>query len=70
MQMGKVELSRDARFLYSILMQHGRASSGYSAFPSYSRICLLMSVSEPTARKAMNELRGAGLVMQERRGVD
>jgi DNA primase catalytic subunit len=27
-----------------------------------------MSVSEPTARKAMNELRGAGLVMQEKRG--
>jgi DNA-binding transcriptional ArsR family regulator len=27
-----------------------------------------MDVSEPTARKAMNELRGAGLVMQERRG--
>lgn len=61
-------LSKNARFLYSILMQHGRASSGYSVFPSYARLCLLMSVSEPTARKAMLELRTAGLVVQKRRG--
>ncbi len=61
-------LSKNARFLYSILMQHGRASSNYSVFPSYARICLLMGVSEPTARRAMNELRLAGLVMQDRRG--
>jgi len=62
------DLSRDARFLYSILMQHGRAASGYAVFPSYARLCLLMSVSEPTARKAITELRHAGLVLQERRG--
>lgn len=61
-------LSKNARFLYSVLMQHGRASSGFTVYPSYARICHIMDVSEPTARRAMNELRFAGLVAQERRG--
>ncbi len=61
-------LSRDARFLYIVLLEHARARTGYRVRVGYARLCLLMDAGEDLVRRAMAALVDAGLVEQERRG--
>ena len=61
-------LSRDARFLYIVLLEHARARTGYRVRVGYARLCLLMDAGEDLVRRAMAALVDAGLVAQERRG--
>jgi len=61
-------LSRDARFLYTLLLQHARPRTGYVVRVGYARLCALMDASEDRVRQVMRELLEAGLVAQTRRG--
>jgi len=61
-------LSRDARFLYTLLLQHARARTGYVVRVGYARLCDLMDAGEDLVRRAMAALAAAGLVEQTRRG--
>jgi len=61
-------LSRDARFLYTLLLQHARPRTGYIVRVGYARLCALMDAGEDLVRSVMRELLGAGFVEQTRRG--
>jgi len=61
-------LSRDARFLYTLLLQHARPRTGYVVRVGYARLCTLMDAGEDLVRRVMHELVAAGLVEQTRRG--
>ena len=61
-------LSRDARFLYTLLLQHARPRTGYVVRVGYARLCTLMDAGEDLVRRTMHELVAAGLVAQTRRG--
>jgi len=61
-------LSRDARFLYTLLLQHARPRTGYVVRVGYARLCALMDAGEDRVRHVMRELLEAGLVAQTRRG--
>ena len=61
-------LSRDARFLYTVLLQHARPRTGYVVRVGYVRLCALMDASEDLVRRTMRELVAAGLVEKIRRG--
>jgi len=61
-------LSRDARFLYTLLLQHARPRTGYVVRVGYARLCTLMDAGEDLVRRTMHELVAAGLVEQTRRG--
>jgi len=61
-------LSRDARFLYTLLLQHARPRTGYVVRVGYARLCALMDAGEDLVRQVMRELVAAGLVEQTRRG--
>ncbi len=61
-------LSRDARFLYTLLLQHARPRTGYVVRVGYARLCALMDAGEDLVRKVMHELFEAGFVAQTRRG--
>ena len=61
-------LSRDARFLYTLLLQHARPRTGYIVRVGYTRLCALMDAGEDRVRHVMRELLDAGLVAQTRRG--
>ncbi len=61
-------LSRDARFLYTLLLQHARPRTGYVVRVGYARLCALMDAGEDRVRHVMRELVAAGLVAQTRRG--
>lgn len=61
-------LSRDARFLYTLLLQHARPRTGYVVRVGYARLCTLMDAGEDLVRRVMRELVAAGLVEQTRRG--
>ncbi len=61
-------LSRDARFLYTLLLQHARPRTGYVVRVGYARLCALMDAGEDLVRRVMHELVAAGLVEQTRRG--
>ncbi len=61
-------LSRDARFLYTLLLQHARPRTGYVVRVGYARLCALMDASEDLVRRTMRELVAAGIVEQTRRG--
>jgi len=61
-------LSRDARFLYTLLLQHARPRTGYVVRVGYARLCALMDAGEDLVRRTMHELVAAGLVEQTRRG--
>jgi len=61
-------LSRDARFLYTLLLQHARPRTGYVVRVGYARLCALMDAGEDFVRRTMHELVAAGLVEQTRRG--
>ncbi len=61
-------LSRDARFLYSLLLQHARPRTGYVVRVGYARLCALMDAGEDLVRRTMHELLEAGCVAQTRRG--
>jgi len=61
-------LSRDARFLYSLLLQHARPRTGYVVRVGYARLCALMDAGEDLVRRTMHELVAAGRVEQTRRG--
>ncbi len=61
-------LSRDARFLYTLLLQHARPRTGYVVRVGYVRLCALMDASEDLVRRTMRELVAAGIVAQTRRG--
>ncbi len=61
-------LSRDARFLYTLLLQHARPRTGYVVRVGYARLCALMDAGEDLVRSVMCELLGAGFVEQTRRG--
>ena len=61
-------LSRDARFLYALLLQHARPRTGYVVRVGYARLCALMDAGEDRVRRTMHELVAAGLVEQIRRG--
>ena len=61
-------LSRDARFLYTLLLQHARPRTGYVVRVGYARLCALMDAGEDLVRQVMRELVAAGFVEQTRRG--
>ncbi len=61
-------LSRDARFLYTLLLQHARPRTGYVVRVGYARLCALMDAGEDHVRHVMRELVAAGLVEKIRRG--
>jgi len=61
-------LSRDARFLYTLLLQHARPRTGYVVRVGYARLCALMDAGEDRVRRTMHELVTAGRVEQTRRG--
>ena len=61
-------LSRDARFLYTLLLQHARPRTGYVVRVGYARLCALMDAGEDCVRQVMRELVAAGRVEQTRRG--
>jgi len=61
-------LSRDARFLYTLLLQHARPRTGYVVRVGYARLCELMDAGEDLVRQVMRDLLAAGLVEQTRRG--
>ena len=61
-------LSRDARFLYTLLLQHARPRTGYVVRVGYARLCALMDAGEDLVRRTMHELVAAGLVEKIRRG--
>ncbi len=61
-------LSRDARFLYTLLLQHARPRTGYVVRVGYARLCALMDAGEDRVRQVMRDLVAAGLVAQTRRG--
>ena len=61
-------LSRDARFLYTLLLQHARPRTGYLVRVGYARLCALMDAGEDLVRRTMHELVAAGLVEKIRRG--
>ncbi len=61
-------LSREARFLYTLLLQHARLRTGYVVRVGYARLCALMDAGEDLVRRTMHELVAAGLVEQTRRG--
>ncbi len=61
-------LSRDARFLYTLLLQHARPRTGYVVRVGYARLCVLMDAGEDLVRRTMHELVAAGRVAQTRRG--
>ncbi len=61
-------LSRDARFLYTLLLQHARPRTGYVVRVGYARLCALMDAGEDLVRRTMRELVAAGIVAQTRRG--
>ncbi len=61
-------LSRDARFLYTLLLQHARPRTGYVVRVGYARLCALMDAGEDLVRRTMHELVAAGRVEQTRRG--
>ncbi len=61
-------LSRDARFLYTLLLQHARPRTGYVVRVGYARLCALMDAGEDRVRQVMHELVAAGRVEQTRRG--
>ena len=61
-------LSRDARFLYTLLLQHARPRTGYVVRVGYARHCALMDAGEDLVRQVMRELVAAGRVEQTRRG--
>jgi len=61
-------LSRDARFLYTLLLQHARPRTGYVVRVGYARLCALMDAGEDLVRRMMHELVTAGRVAQTRRG--
>ncbi len=61
-------LSRDARFLYALLLQHARPRTGYVVRVGYARLCALMDAGEDRVRQVMRELVAAGCVAQTRRG--
>jgi len=61
-------LSRDARFLYTLLLQHARPRTGYVVRVGYARLCALMDAGEDLVRRTMHELVTAGRVEQTRRG--
>jgi len=61
-------LSRDARFLYTLLLQHARPRTGYVIRVGYARLCVLMDAGEDRVRRTMHELVAAGRVEQTRRG--
>ncbi len=61
-------LSRDARFLYTLLLQHARPRTGYVVRVGYARLCALMDAGEDRVRQVMRELVAAGRVEQTRRG--
>ena len=61
-------LSRDARFLYTLLLQHARPRTGYVVRVGYARLCVLMDAGEDLVRKVMHELFEAGFVEQTRCG--
>ncbi len=43
-------LSRDARFLYTLLLQHARPRTGYVVRVGYARLCALMDAGEDLVR--------------------
>ena len=61
-------LSRDARFLDTLLLQHARPRTGYVVRVGYARLCALMDAGEDLVRQVMRELVAAGRVEQTRRG--
>ncbi len=61
-------LSRDARFLYTLLLQHARPRTGYVVRVGYARLCALMDAGEDLVRRTMHDLVAAGIVAQTRRG--
>src|SRR5690242_16868442 len=60
-------ISRDAKFLYAILL--GYAWQEQRCFPGYNRLCADLQASENMVRKYMRELEAIGLLKQKRRGL-
>ncbi len=61
-------LSRDARFLYTLLKSRGRARTGWQCAVGYGWLCTHMGAGEDLVRRAMDELVMQGVVLRERHG--
>ena len=61
-------LSRDARFLYSLLKSRCRARTGWWCAVGYGWLCMHMGVGEDVVRRAMSDLVARGIIARERHG--